>query len=196
MRYQPLVFPQLHTHLRVQAISGHLRSEQVVEGGDLRHGSSIQHLMHPGANLLDDGRKRMGLDRIKRECLFLVHPLRGRIPHYLIFLNGSLPDNIAFPLDAYRLPQLFLLLVLFSDGILCRHLLMVEPPPTDQQLAIVTFGDGIVKLLAQPRTLGAKLPEKPKALQADDGQQCDGDEDAFPLHFLNLDVSIFWLLSL
>lgn len=49
---------------------------------------------------------------------------------------------------------------------------------------IVTFGDGIVKLLAQPRVLRAVLPEKPKALQADDGQQCNGDsdEDAFPLH--------------
>ena len=84
----------------------------------------------------------------------------------------------------YRLPQLFLLLVLFSDGILYRHLLMVEPPSTDQQLPIVALGDGVVKLLTQPRVLCAVLPEKPKALQADDGQQRDGnsDEDAFPLH--------------
>lgn len=75
---------------------------------------------------------------------------------------------------------------------------MVEPLTTDQQLVIVTFGDGVVKLLAQPRVLRAVLPEKPKAQQANDGQQCygDGDKDSFPLHCLNLDVSTSLLLSL
>ena len=61
---------------------------------------------------------------------------------------------------------------------------MIEPLTTDQQFVIITFGNGIVKLLAQPRVLCAVLPEKPKAQQTDDGQQCygDGDKDSFPLH--------------
>ena len=61
---------------------------------------------------------------------------------------------------------------------------MVEPLTSDQQLFIVAFGDGVIKLLAHPCVLHVVLPEKPKAQQADDRRQCygNGDKVSFPLH--------------